>query len=68
MGENWKSDLEGWLAPFVCALRHKTRARICPAYVAGLIGAGERKSLLPMAARDDNDGYDQLHHFITSRV
>ena len=66
MGENWKSDLERWLAPFVCALRHKTRARMCPAYIAGLIGAGDRKSVQPMAARDDAVGYDQLHHFIAS--
>lgn len=68
MGENWKSDLERWLTPFVCALRHKTRARMCPAYIAGLIGAGDRKSVQPMAARDDDVGYDQLHHFIASGV
>jgi SRSO17 transposase len=68
MGESWKSDLEGWLAPFVSALRHKTRARMCPAYVAGLIGAGDRKSMQPMAARDGDVGYDQLHHFIASSV
>jgi len=68
MGENWKSDLERWLTPFVCALRHKTRARMCPAYIAGLIGAGDRKSVQPMAARDEDVGYDQLHHFIASGV
>ena len=68
MGENWKSDLERWLAPFVSALRHKTRARMCPAYIAGLIGAGDRKSVQPMAARDADVGYDQLHHFIASGV
>lgn len=68
MNENWKSDLEQWLAPFIGALRHKTRARMCPAYVAGLIGAGDRKSVQPMAARDGDVGYDQLHHFITSGV
>jgi hypothetical protein len=27
----------------------------------GLIGAGDRKSVQPMAARDDEVGYDQLH-------
>ncbi len=68
MDENWKSDLERWLAPFIGALRHKTRARMCPAYVAGLIGAGDRKSVQPMAARDGDVGYDQLHHFIASGV
>ncbi|EGO93859.1 transposase [Acidiphilium sp. PM] len=66
MDESWKSDLERWLAPFVNAFRHKTRARMCPAYVAGLIGAGDRKSVQPMAARDGDVGYDQLHHFIAS--
>ena len=35
---NWRSDLETWLAPFVAALVHKTRGRMCPAYIAGLIG------------------------------
>jgi hypothetical protein len=64
MDATLKSDLETWLAPFVNALRHKTRARMCPAYVAGLIGAGDRKSVQPMAARDGEVGYDQLHHFI----
>jgi SRSO17 transposase len=37
---------------------------MCPAYVAGLIGAGDRKSIQAMAARDGEVGYDQLHHFI----
>src|SRR3974390_2244137 len=68
MGETWKSDLEGWLTPFLSALRHKARARMCPAYVAGLIGAGDRKSVQPMAARDGEVGYDQLHHFIAPGV
>jgi SRSO17 transposase len=68
MGKNWKSDLERWLTPFVCVFRHKTRARMCPAYIAGLIGAGDRKSVQPMAARNDDVGYDQLHHFIASEA
>ena len=68
MEETWKSDLDRWLSPFVSALRHKTRARMCPVYVAGLIGGGDRKSVQPMAARDGEVGYDQLHHFIASGV
>ena len=68
MDETWKSDLERWLAPFLSAFRHKARARMCPVYVAGLIGAGDRKSVQPMAARDGEVGYDQLHHFIASGV
>ena len=68
MDETWKSDLERWLLPFLNAFRHKTRARMCPVYVAGLIGAGDRKSVQPIAARDGDVGYDQLHHFIASGV
>ena len=68
MDENWKSDLERWLTPFLSAFRHKARARMCPVYVAGLIGAGDRKSVQPMAARDGEVGYDQLHHFIAGGV
>lgn len=68
MDRNWHADLERWLAPFSAALRHKTRARMCPAYIAGLIGPGDRKSIQPMAARDDGVNYDQLHHFIGSGV
>lgn len=36
MDQTWKSDLEGWLAPFLDVLGHKARARMCPAYVVGL--------------------------------
>jgi SRSO17 transposase len=68
MDGNWQADLERWLAPFAAALGHKTRARMCPAYVAGLIGPGDRKSIQPMAARDSGVSYDQLHHFIGSGV
>lgn len=68
MGDNWRNDLEAWLKPFVGALRHKARGRMCPAYVAGLIGPGDRKSVQPMAARDDAVSYDQLHHFVASGV
>lgn len=68
MTEDWRSDLEVWLAPFLGSLRHKTRKRVCPAYIAGLIGPGDRKSVQPMAARDGEFGYDQLHHFVADGV
>src|SRR3954452_25331698 len=68
MDVDWQADLERWLAPFVAALRHKTPARMCPLYVAGLIGPGDRKSVQPMAARADEVGYDQLHHFVAAGV
>jgi hypothetical protein len=30
MDVDWQTDLDHWLAPFVAALGHKTRARMCP--------------------------------------
>jgi DDE superfamily endonuclease len=39
---------------------------MCPLYVAGLIGPGERKSVKPMAERLAPGDYDQLHHFVSS--
>ena len=68
MDVDWQADLDRWLAPFVAALRHKTRGRMCPLYVAGLIGPGDRKSVQPMAARAGEVGYDQLHHFVAAGV
>lgn len=68
MDETWRSELDRWLAPFLDVFRHKARARMCPVYIAGLIGVGDRKSIQPMAARDGAVGYDQLHHFIASGV
>jgi len=35
-----------WLEPFLATLGHKARRRMCPLYVAGLIGPGDRKSLV----------------------
>lgn len=68
MDRDLQADLELWLGPFTAALRHKARVRMCPAYVAGLIGPGDRRSIQPMAARDGGVSYDQLHHFIGSGV
>ena len=67
-GSDWNAELENWLRPFVERLGHSTRRRMCPAYVAGLIGPGDRKSVQPMAARDSGVSYDQLHHFIGEGV
>jgi SRSO17 transposase len=61
-------DLKQWLTPFLARLGHKARRRMCPLYVAGLIGPGDRKSVEPMAARLAPGDYDQLHHFISSGV
>jgi SRSO17 transposase len=59
---------DAWLAPFLARLGHQARRRMCPLYVAGLIGPGDCKSVEPMAARLAPGDYDQLHHFISSGV
>jgi SRSO17 transposase len=41
---------------------------MCPLYVSGLIGPGERKSVQPMAERVAVGDYDQLHHFIAAGI
>lgn len=64
MEEDWQRDLEHWLEPYLEDLGNKTRRRMCPAYIAGLIGSGDRKSIQLMAARADALSYDRLHHFI----
>ena len=65
---DWSDELEHWLEPFLNRLDHKARRRMCPLYVAGLIGPGDRKSVQPMAARLAPGDYDQLHHFIADGV
>jgi SRSO17 transposase len=64
----WNDELEGWLKPFLARLGHKARRRMCPLYVAGLIGPGERKSIEPLAARMAPGAYDRLHHFVCDGV
>jgi len=65
---DWEAELRGWLEPFLGRLGHKARRRMCPLYVAGLIGPGDRKSVQPMAERLAGNDYDQLHHFIAGGV
>jgi SRSO17 transposase len=65
---NWTEELERWLAPFLARLGHKARRRMCPLYLAGLIGPGDRKSVQPMAERLALGEYDQLHHFVSAGV
>ena len=64
----WEDELGRWLKPFLDRLGHKARRRMCPLYIAGLIGPGDRKSVQPMAARLAPGEYDQLHHFIADGV
>ncbi|NWK95797.1 IS701 family transposase [Sphingobium lactosutens] len=68
MEEDWRRDLEQWLEPYLQALANKTRRRMCPTYIAGLIGPGDRKSIQPMAARIDTLSYDRLHHFVGAGI
>ena len=42
---DWQGELGRWLKPFLDRLDHKARRRMCPLYVAGGIGPGERKSI-----------------------
>ena len=66
--DGWRSDLNAWLEPFVAGLGDRRRRRMCPLYVAGLIGPGDRKSIQPMAAREEAAGCDQLHHVVASEL
>ncbi len=65
---SWRNELGRWLAPFVGRFGHKARRRMCPLYVAGLIGPGDRKSVGPMAERVAPGDYDRLHHFVSDGV
>lgn len=64
----WTDELERWLAPFLVGLGHMARRRMCPRYIEGLIGPGDRKSVQPMAERLAPGLYDQLHHFVADGI
>lgn len=66
--ESFLSNLERWLEPFLAGLSQSARRMMCPQYIAGLIGPGDRKSGQPMAARAGEVGYDQLRHFVVAGV
>src|ERR1700732_890820 len=68
MRSKGEEELGRGLKPFLARLGHKARRRMCPLYVSGLIGPGDRKSVQPIAARLAPGDYDQLHHFITDSV
>ena len=60
------ADLDRWLEPFLAATGRRTRRKMAPLYVRGLLGSGGRKSVQPMAERLGLSGHDRLHHFISS--
>src|SRR5215469_17025333 len=57
---DWKEELGRFLEPFLDRLGHKARRQMCPLYVSGLIGPGDRKSIQPMAKRLALGECDQL--------
>jgi SRSO17 transposase len=65
---DWKRELGRFLKPFSDRFGHKARRQMCPLYVSGLIGPGDRKSIAPMAKRLGLGECDQLHHFIAAGV
>ncbi len=65
-GAGGPGDLDRWLAPFLARLGHRARRRMCPLYVAGLIGPGDRKSIQPMAEWLGLGAHDRLHHFVSA--
>ena len=65
---DWQGGLGRWLEPFLERLGHKTRRGMCPLYIAGLIGPGDRKSVAPIAERFAPGDYDRLHHFVAAGV
>jgi SRSO17 transposase len=64
--DGWQADLERWLAPFLNQLSHPARRAMCPLYIAGLLGPGDRKSIQPMAHRLGMTSHDRLHHFVSA--
>jgi hypothetical protein len=56
MVDAWRDELTEWLASFVALLGDRRRARMCPAYVEGLIGPGDRKTLQPMTPNSRRNG------------
>src|SRR6195256_199068 len=65
---DWKRELGRFLKPFLDRFGHKARRQMCPLYVSGLIGPGDRKSIAPIAERLALGDYDPLHHFIAAGV
>src|SRR5258705_5647252 len=65
---DWREELGRWLKPFLDRLGPKARRQMCPLYVSGLIGPGDRKSIQPMARRLALGECDQMHRFIAAGV
>src|SRR3974390_460702 len=68
MRSDWQKGVGRFLNPFLARLGHKARRQMCPLYVRGLMGPGDRKSIQRRAERLAVGEYDQLHHFIAAGV
>jgi SRSO17 transposase len=64
--ESWEARLDRWLEPFLELLTRSPQRRWAPLYVRGLLGPGDRKSVMPMAERVAPDDFLQLHHFVST--
>src|SRR3977135_1531327 len=56
----WKRELGRFLKPFLDRFGHKARRQMCPLYVSGLIGPGDRKSIAAMAKRTAPGDCEQM--------
>src|SRR3974390_3257209 len=65
-GSDLREGVGRFLKPFLDRLGHKARRQMCPVYVSGLVGPGDRKSIQPMAERLAPGDYDPLHHFLAT--
>jgi hypothetical protein len=68
---DWQDELERWLKPFLDRLGHKARRRMCPLYVSGLIGPGDRKKSLACSfasSRLQNANEAQLQDWLYCRA
>jgi SRSO17 transposase len=64
--QDWRTEFDAWLEPFLAALGHNARRTWAPLYLRGLLGPGARKSAEPLAARVAPADVQQLHHFVSA--
>ncbi|ABM40151.1 putative transposase (plasmid) [Polaromonas naphthalenivorans CJ2] len=65
-GTEWHEDFQEWLQPFLAVFRRSEQRCWAPLYLQGLLGAGARKSVEPMAERVCPGQTQQLHHFVST--
>ena len=65
-GTDWHADLREWLQPFLAMFKRSEQRCWAPVYLQGLLGAGTRKSVEPVAERVCPGQTQQLHHFVST--